>query len=195
MKNLIDVQVYEDNGVLVPEAGDPVQGAVTGALFGGVGQNNVPHQQLADRTAWLKAQVLFLAGALTMLSQPTDADGMPSGAYYVRIPTDVALNGAPQPVLAVSQYLQVCWGAVTWTGAPTFVQFDFFWPHAFSTKASGGGLFLVQAQPVNRSVSSEPDFRVYWQPALSTNLNGVFTVFTSGALLQRTFTWVAIGAG
>ncbi|MGH7102876.1 MAG: hypothetical protein ACREFJ_10820, partial [Acetobacteraceae bacterium] len=58
MATLIDSTAGEwtANEVYEIAATDPVQGAATGAAFSGLGQINQPHQQLANRTAYLYGQ-------------------------------------------------------------------------------------------------------------------------------------------
>ena len=54
MATLIDAAEYTSNEVYQIQATDPVEGAATGASFSGTGISNQPHQQLANRTAFLK---------------------------------------------------------------------------------------------------------------------------------------------
>lgn len=58
MTTLIDnpPSSWTSNEVYEIAATDPVQGAATGAAFSGLGQINQPHQQLANRTAFLKGR-------------------------------------------------------------------------------------------------------------------------------------------
>src|SRR5579863_8854117 len=51
---LIDNPSFTANEVYEIQATDSVEGAATGAGFGGIGLSNQPHQQLANRTAFLK---------------------------------------------------------------------------------------------------------------------------------------------
>ena len=54
MALLIDSPSFTANEVYEIQATDAVEGAATGASFGGLGLSNQPHQQLANRTAFLK---------------------------------------------------------------------------------------------------------------------------------------------
>src|ERR1700676_5726584 len=54
MATLIDAAGFTSNEVYQIQATDPVEGAASGASFGGTGVSNQPHQQLANRTALLK---------------------------------------------------------------------------------------------------------------------------------------------
>jgi len=53
MANLIDSPEYTTNEVYEIAQTDKVEGAAAGASFGGIGVSNEPHQQLANRTAFL----------------------------------------------------------------------------------------------------------------------------------------------
>ena len=54
MATLIDAAEFTSNEVYQIQATDPVEGAASGASFSGTGVSNQPHQQLANRTAFLK---------------------------------------------------------------------------------------------------------------------------------------------
>ncbi|HUY28625.1 MAG TPA: hypothetical protein VMV27_14540 [Candidatus Binataceae bacterium] len=53
MATLIDSPEFSANEVYELQATDAVEGAAAGASFGGIGLSNQPHQQLANRTAFL----------------------------------------------------------------------------------------------------------------------------------------------
>jgi hypothetical protein len=53
MATLIDNPSFTANEIYEIMATDPVEGAASGASFGGIGIDNQPHQQLADRTSFL----------------------------------------------------------------------------------------------------------------------------------------------
>jgi hypothetical protein len=54
MATLIDEPEFTLNEVYSMQQTDPVEGAAAGASFSGIGISNQPHQQLANRTAFLK---------------------------------------------------------------------------------------------------------------------------------------------
>lgn len=54
MATLIDSAEFTANEVYQIQQTDPVEGSAVGASFGGIGVSNQPHQQLANRTAFLK---------------------------------------------------------------------------------------------------------------------------------------------
>ena len=54
MATLIDAPEFTLNEIYAMQQTDPVEGAAAGASFAGIGISNQPHQQLANRTAFLK---------------------------------------------------------------------------------------------------------------------------------------------
>jgi hypothetical protein len=56
MATLLDSAGFSANEVYEIQQTDQVEGAAVGASFGGIGVSNQPHQQLANRTAFLKAR-------------------------------------------------------------------------------------------------------------------------------------------
>jgi hypothetical protein len=54
MTTLIDSPEFSANEIYQIQQTDAVEGAASGATFGGIGVSNQPHQQLANRTALLK---------------------------------------------------------------------------------------------------------------------------------------------
>lgn len=56
MSTLIDNAEFTTNEVYAIQQSDAVEGAASGASFGGIGVSNQPHQQLANRTAFIKGR-------------------------------------------------------------------------------------------------------------------------------------------
>lgn len=56
MTTLIDSSGFSANEVYEIQQTDQVEGAAVGASFNGIGLSNQPHQQLANRTAYLKGR-------------------------------------------------------------------------------------------------------------------------------------------
>jgi hypothetical protein len=54
MATLIDAPEFTANEIYAIQQTDPVEGAAAEASFAGIGVSNQPHQQLANRTAFLK---------------------------------------------------------------------------------------------------------------------------------------------
>ena len=56
MATLIDSAEFSANEIYEIQQTDAVEGAAAGASFGGIGLSNQPHQQLANRTAYIKGR-------------------------------------------------------------------------------------------------------------------------------------------
>jgi hypothetical protein len=67
MATLIDAAEFTANEVYQIQATDAVEGAAIGASFAGMGISNQPHQQLANRTAFLKQRQDVNIGAIGVL--------------------------------------------------------------------------------------------------------------------------------
>lgn len=67
MTTLIDSAEFTANEIYQIQQTDPVEGAAVGASFGGIGVSNQPHQQLANRTAFLKRRQDTNIGNLAVL--------------------------------------------------------------------------------------------------------------------------------
>ena len=67
MATLIDNPSFTANEVYELQQTDAVEGAGSGASFGGLGNDNQPHQQLANRTAWAMLLIAQLTAWVAML--------------------------------------------------------------------------------------------------------------------------------
>ena len=84
---LIDTPSFTANEVYEIQATDAVEGAATGASFGGLGLSNQPHQQLANRTAFLKQRQDTNIGNIAALQAFTALfKGLMAGNGYVQVP-------------------------------------------------------------------------------------------------------------
>lgn len=87
MATLIDGAEWTDNEVYEIQQTDPCEGAGAAASFSGLGVHNEPHQQLANRTAFLKGRqdtnIGNIAALLAFKALFSGAMG-PNG--YVKIP-------------------------------------------------------------------------------------------------------------
>jgi tail fiber protein gp53 len=127
MANLIDNPAGEwtDNEIYEIASADLVEGAASGASFGGIGIDNQPHQQLANRTAFLKGRQDTNIANIGVLQ-----------AFVAKFVSLLAANGFIKiPVVDQNLGAQVViiqWGTVT--GA--FADEQFFtlnWPTPFPT--------------------------------------------------------------
>jgi len=183
---LIDTPSFTANEVYEIQATDLVEGAATGASFGGLGLSNQPHQQLANRTAFLKQRQDTNIGNIAALQAFTALfKGLMAGNGYAQIP-----------------FLDVNRGLITAT-----VQWGALFP--------SGGLGMDQTYAVTWPIQF-PNACVWAMAALSngaadihagkyvmetvgfTSATGIFmSDFLSGASLSTHtndgFYWVSIG--
>jgi Putative tail fiber protein gp53-like, C-terminal len=87
MANLADNPEFTANEVYEIQATDSVEGAASGASFNGLGVSNAPHQQLANRTAFLKGrQDTNIANIAALQAFQVLFAGLMAGNGYVKIP-------------------------------------------------------------------------------------------------------------
>ncbi len=104
MANLIDAAEFTANEVYEIAQTDPVEGAAAGASFGGIGVSNEPHQQLANRTAFLKQrQDTNIASIGALQAFQALFKGLIGGNGYAAIPFLDVSRGL------ITAYVQ--WGA------------------------------------------------------------------------------------
>jgi hypothetical protein len=126
MATLIDSPEFSANEIYQIQQTDPVEGAGVGASFGGIGISNEPHQQLANRTAYLYGrQNINIANIGALQSFVAGFTGSLKSAGYLKIPlTDVSRG----PAIAIIQ-----WGyyALAQLGVTKDVLFTVTWPIPF----------------------------------------------------------------
>ncbi|MGC1675975.1 MAG: hypothetical protein WA740_00470, partial [Candidatus Binataceae bacterium] len=92
MSTLIDSPEFTANEIYEIKATDSVEGAASGASFGGLGLSNQPHQQLANRTAYLYGRQntnIVNLGILQAFKAGFTGSLQPSG--YLKLPlTDIS---------------------------------------------------------------------------------------------------------
>ncbi|HTT75603.1 MAG TPA: hypothetical protein VMF50_06430 [Candidatus Binataceae bacterium] len=105
MATLIDVPEFTLNEVYAMQQTDPVEGAAAGASFSGIGISNQPHQQLANRTAFLKQRQDTNINNIGVLQafQAAFTSLMEPNGYLITAALDVN-RGAINPMLQWGQY-------------------------------------------------------------------------------------------
>ena len=100
MPTLIDTAGFNPNEVYALQQTDQVEGAAVGASFNGIGVSNQPHQQLANRTAFLKSRQDTNIANIGVL-QAFDAlfSGSMGATGYVRLPFADLSRGQIQATL------------------------------------------------------------------------------------------------
>jgi len=126
MATLIDSPEYTANEIYEIQQTDPVEGAGVGASFGGIGVSSQPHQQFANRTAFLYGrQNTNIANIGALQSFVAGFVGSLKATGYIKIPlTDVSRG----PLIAIIQ-----WGyyALAEQSIPNDTQFTVTWPIPF----------------------------------------------------------------
>jgi hypothetical protein len=199
MANLVDNPSYTPNEVLTLDATTPVEGAHDGAAYGGIGPDNQPHQQLANRTAHLKQQIQELRAEFWGYLWPA-LTGVIGGLSA--LPADGFLH-IPVVNLATpgSQNLFVQWGmfeATLGAGAHTLLSIpldqDAQHHRAFSTFAPGLMWATVSPLLPDGPPALQP-LSCSWSPSLSSRDMLRFHVqnLTPSPSGVTAFLWFAIG--
>jgi hypothetical protein len=183
---LIDNPSFTANEIYEIQATDPVEGAATGASFNGLGLSNQPHQQLANRTAFLKQRQDTNIGSITALQ-----------AFTALFKGLMGANGYAQiPFLDVNRGLitaTIQWGALFPTGGLGKDQtYAVTWPIQFSNSCVWAIASLSNgAADVNAG-------KLVMETVGLTSATGVFmSDFLSGASNSSHpndgFYWLAVG--
>jgi len=107
MATLIDAAEFTSNEVYQIQATDPVEGAASGASFSGTGISNQPHQQLANRTAFLKQrQDVNISNIATLQAFEALFTGLMAQNGYLKL-------GVADVNRGLIQYI-IQWGLVDW---------------------------------------------------------------------------------
>ncbi|MHB8383329.1 MAG: gp53-like domain-containing protein [Candidatus Binataceae bacterium] len=126
MATLIDSPEFSANEVYEIQATDSVEGAAAGASFGGLGISNQPHQQLANRAAFLYGrQNTNISNISALQAFMAGFAGSLQSNGYLTIPIADISRGA---VVAVIQ-----WGYFPLSDQkiPNDEEFNVTWPIAF----------------------------------------------------------------
>ncbi len=100
MATLIDAAEFTSNEVYQIQATDPVEGAASGASFSGTGISNQPHQQLANRTAFLKQrQDVNISNIGVLQAFQALFTGLMAQNGYLKIPVNDINKGLIQYIL------------------------------------------------------------------------------------------------
>jgi len=189
MTTLIDSPEFSANEIYQIQQTDAVEGAASGATFGGIGVSNQPHQQLANRTALLKqrqdvniASIGVLQGFMAGFIGSLQANG------YIRIPLNDVSRG---PIAAIIQ-----WGyyPLFQAGLPLDTEYPVTWPVRFPNAILTPPLAAnIYFQTSGRNTVASP---VSWNSTGGVFVldvpNGASGIFT-GNEKTNGFSWLAIG--
>jgi hypothetical protein len=190
MATLIDSPEYTANEIYEIQQTDPVEGAGTGASFSGIGVSNEPHQQLANRTAFLYGrQNTNIANIGALQNFVAGFTGSLKTSGYLKIPlTDVSRG----PAIAIIQ-----WGyyALSQQAIPNDTQYTVAWPITFPN--------AILLPPLATNVYYSTGGGNTAASVISYGVSGAtFVLDVPGILMQRAglaseqsngFSWLAIG--
>src|SRR6266851_1795424 len=199
MATLIDTPQYTSNEVYEIQATDAVEGAAIDASFSGLGISNQPHQQLANRSSFLKQrQDVNIASIGVLQSFMAGFVGSMQPTGYLKLPFADLGRG---PIVAVVQ-----WGFFSLMGQTQRaiknglwqVNFPLAFPNAAfwfqpqwvtnSLAGAGamvGGLVVIESGPITKTTA---------QVFTDWNDAGVIHVADSSGDVGLTgFNWIAIG--
>jgi hypothetical protein len=186
MATLLDSPAFTGNEVYAIQSTDAVEGAATGASFNGIGVSNQPHQQLANRTSFLKQrQDVNIANIATLQSFNAMFRGLMSANGYLQIPFVDINRGLTTATIQ--------WGGAFPSGGLADDQsYSVIWPVAFPTAC----LFAL-ASLSNSKADSHAGKYVMETVSLSVTA-GVFMSDLIGNQLSTEHTndgfyWIAIG--
>jgi hypothetical protein len=193
MATLIDSAEYTANEIYEIQQTDPVEGAGTGASFSGIGVSNEPHQQLANRTAFLYGrQNTNIANISALQNFVASFIGSLKGNGYLKIPLTDVNRGA---LVAIIQ-----WGyyALAQQAIPNDAQFTVVWPIPFPN--------AILLPPLATNIYYQTHGRNLVASVVTYGANGAtFVLDVPGSLpgdpitppyageLSNGFSWLAIG--
>jgi hypothetical protein len=186
MALLIDAPSFTANEVYEIQATDPVEGAATGASFSGLGLSNQPHQQLANRTAFLKQRQDTNIGNIAALQTFIALfRGLMAGNGYVQVPFADVNRGL------ITATLQ--WGSMFPSGGLDKDQtYSVTWPIQFPNAC------VWSMASLSNSTADVNAGKLLMETVGVTTVSGVFmSDFLSGASnashTNDGFYWVSIG--
>lgn len=186
MATLIDAAEYTLNEVYKIDASDPVEGAAVSASFNGTGISNQPHQQLANRTAFLKQrQDVNISSIGVLQAFMAGFVGKMQANGYLNIPILDVNRG---PLAAMVQ-----WGSLMPSGGLNDEQiYTITWPQAFANTCVWAMCGL--AEPTGDAIDVSPN-PATWQVVRFTRTQGIFQadVPGGGAVPGTGFYWLSIG--
>jgi len=189
---LIDSPEWTNNEIYEILSTDPVEGAALGASFAGLGIDNEPHQQLANRTAFLhNQQATDLANISVLQAFAAGFISHMATNGYLKIPaTDTSL-GKISVIVEWGTYSIP--GTVLHGDTPESLSWPIAFPHA---------LFLVMATNLYNATAGENTVISVQSGTQSTtgctfmyDMNNGLAAAIGGSTHETTdgFQWLAIG--
>jgi hypothetical protein len=183
---LTDAPSFTANEIYELMATDPVEGAALGASFGGIGLDNQPHQQLANRTSFLNNNRIVDEANIAVL-QAFDAlfVGTMASSGYLKIPVADTAKGQIQYVLQ--------WGSFFPSGGDANdTSYTISWPVPFPHACVWAAPVLSNSQGLMNTG------KLLMETQSFTASSGIFrSDLIGGAASAQTpndgFYWIAIG--
>jgi hypothetical protein len=126
MSTLIDSPEFSANEIYQLQQTDAVEGAASGASFGGLGISNQPHQQLANRTALLKQrQDVNIANIGVLQAFMAGFTGSLQANGYIIIPVADISRGSIAAIIQWGYY------ALPQVSIPEDTEYSVTWPIRF----------------------------------------------------------------
>ncbi len=186
MPTLIDSPSFTTNEVYEIQATDPVEGAATGASYGGIGLSNQPHQQLANRTSLLYGrQQTNMANIAALQAFTGQFKGMMAASGYVEVPFVDAIRGQ---IVAVVQ-----WGSYFPPGGDgQDATYSISWPTSFPN-ACVWAMAALSNSSANKSCGKLVMETVSFTTTTGTFMSDFIGGSTSTQAPNDGFYWIAIG--
>ena len=190
MATLIDTPEYTANEIYEIQQTDAVEGAGAGASFGGIGISNEPHQQLANRTAFLYGrQNTNISNIAALQAFTAGFIGSLKTTGYLKIPLNDVSRGSMTAIIQWGYY------ALSQLGISNDTQYTVTWPLVFPN--------AILVPPLVTNVYYATAGANTAASVVSYNAAGAtFVLDVPGALMQRSglgdeqsngFSWLAIG--
>jgi hypothetical protein len=185
MSTLTDNPEFTANEIYEINATDAVEGAATGASFSGIGVSNQPHQQLANRTAFLKQrQDANVANIATLQAFVAGFTGSMRQSGYLGIPIADINRGS---LIAVVQWGQYPLSNLRVVGDQ---QYNVVWPLEFPNTCFVALGTNIYASTNGLSLTCSV---ITYDKAGATFVLDIPDALSNGAEHTNGFNWLAIG--
>jgi len=188
MSTLVDNPEFTADEIYEIAQNDPVEGAAVGASYGGIGVSNQPHQQLANRTAFLKQrQDANIASLGVLQAFMAGFTGSLQTNGYLEIPVLDAQRGQLAAILQ--------WGFVSLPGVgiSNDAEYPVNWPIRFPN--------AILIPPLAANLYQKTSgLNLVVSPVSYSTTGGIFVYDIPGGAapgpwkeITNGFSWIAIG--
>ncbi len=184
---LTDTAEFTANEIYEIQQTDSVEGAAPGASFSGIGVANQPHQQLANRTAFLKGrQDVNIGNIATLLAFMGEFTSLLAANGYLKIPvTDINLGER----IAIIQ-----WGSFFPSGGDgDDVAYTIDWPIAFPNACVWAATCLSNSQGIVNTGKLEMEVQSFNKNSGVFRSDKFSAAIAGSAVPNDGFYWISIG--